>query len=179
MMHGNDREKRTHIMAGAIGLAAVMMFGVLVWFTVTHEEEAKAPVIAAPVPIPVEKVAPESVQPRPAPPTAQEEAVTQISSYEADVRRDPQDADSPAKLFAMGNLYRQKLTNYEEAAKAYEWILMEYPDWEKVPDVYVQLSTCYERAGKTQESRFLYEEMMEKFPEENPLHQYAKEKLGL
>ena len=84
----------------------------------------------------------------------------------------------PGYLLAMGNLYRQKLLDYEEAARCYSLLIHDYPDWEGVPHAYVQLATCYERLNKIQERDWLLEQMMQKLPEDSQEYLYAKTTLS-
>jgi len=111
--------------------------------------------------------------------TPQEKALELISSYEQQIEQDPGSEEAPALLFAMGNLYRQKLVDYEKAAQCYMSILTEYPNVKNIGDAYIQLSTCYQRLGKTEELNRIYLEMMRRFPKDSPEYLYAEDQLGL
>lgn len=105
--------------------------------------------------------------------TPQELAVEQIAEHEAKVQADPDDKDAPAYLMAMGNLYRQKLVDYERAAQCYERLLIDHAEWEGVRAVYMQLATCYERLDQTEAAQGVYEKMLDVFPADSKEHEIA------
>jgi tetratricopeptide (TPR) repeat protein len=109
--------------------------------------------------------------------TEREKAETIIARHRADVEADPDSADAPAKLNAMGNLYRQKLRDYRNAAQCYELLLHDYPDWEGIRATYIQLASCYEKLEDRTNLRRVYEAMMERFPPDSQEHQYARSQL--
>ena len=111
-------------------------------------------------------------------PTEQEKALGVISRHQQRFDEDPRDPDAPALLQAMGNLYRQKLGDYERAAECYELLLEDYPDWTAVRRVYPQLATCYQRLDNRFEEHKVYRRMLKAFPEESQEFKYAAEQLG-
>lgn len=119
---------------------------------------------------------------RPAPPpqrrTPQEEAEDQVRQYREQLDAEPVNENTPVILMAMGNLYRQRLLNYEEAARCYERVIEEFPNAIQISDAYVQLSTCYERMNAPEKANRLHLKMMERFPEDSVEHQFAREQLG-
>ena len=107
--------------------------------------------------------------------TTQELALEQIAEHEAKVLENPGDENTPAYLMAMGNLYRQKLLDYEKAAECYERLLYDYEDYDAVRVVYMQLATCYERLGQRDEAKKVYEQMMDVFPAESQEYKIARD----
>ena len=105
--------------------------------------------------------------------TPQEKALEQIAEHEAKVKADPDHEDAPAYLAAMGNLYRQKLVDYEKAEQCYQRLLMDYPDWDGVRVVYMQLATCYERLDQRENALQVYKQMLKVFPEDSQEHAIA------
>lgn len=115
-------------------------------------------------------------QPRP---NEQEMTRQRIAEYQQRVDAEPKSADAPVLLNAMANLSRQKLGDYKEAARCYELILLDYPDWEMIAKVYPQLAICYEHLGDIKNAQSTYKLMVERFPPESPEHQYAQVQLGV
>ena len=109
--------------------------------------------------------------------TARERALEIIRSHEEKVQADPTAADAPALMAAAGNLYRQKVGDYAEAARCYEVLLGDYPDSVVTRTAYVQLATCYEQLGESEKSMKTYNRMLEFFPEGSQEHQFALAKL--
>jgi len=105
--------------------------------------------------------------------TPQEKALNQIAEHEAKVVADPEHEDAPAYLAAMGNLYRQKLVDYEKAEQCYQRLLKDYPDWDGSRVVYMQLATCYERLGKREDALSVYKQMLKVFPDDSQEHAIA------
>ncbi len=105
--------------------------------------------------------------------TTQELALEQIAEHEAKVEANPDDEDVPAYLMAMGNLYRQKMVDYEKAAECYERLLYDYEDWDGVRVVYMQLATCYERLNKPTKAKAVYEQMLDVFPADSQEYEIA------
>jgi tetratricopeptide (TPR) repeat protein len=103
--------------------------------------------------------------------TPQDLALEQIAEHEEKVQADHE--DTPAYLAAMGNLYRQKMVDYEKAAECYERLLMDYKDWDGVRAVYMQLATCYERLDQDEKMISVYKQMLDVFPAESQEHQIA------
>lgn len=109
--------------------------------------------------------------------TPEEKTRDTIASHEARVQAEPDAPEAPALLCAMGNLYRQKLGDYEKAAEAYSLLLAKYPNWEGLQRVYLNLAICYEKLGRTDDENWVYEQMMEHFPEDSQEYLFAKSKL--
>ncbi len=115
----------------------------------------------------------------PEPLTAQEETKAKIAEYQKTVDAEPNAENTPALIFAMGNLYLQKLMDYEEAAHCYEALIEKYPEAPNTVDAYAQLSTCYELLNAGEKLNRLHNDMMKKFPPDSQEYLYAKSKLGL
>lgn len=109
--------------------------------------------------------------------TPQDKAREAIASHEAKIQAEPGSEDVPALWAAMGNLYRSKLGDYHEAARCYENIFVDHPDWPGMRGVYIQLATCYERTGDIEGARRVYLKMTDEFPEESREYEYAWAKL--
>ncbi len=103
-------------------------------------------------------------------------AQSQIEEYLRLVQEKPQADDAPSWLTAAGNLYCQRLMDYEKAAQCYEQVLQSYSSWENLRHVYVQLATCYERLEDWEKARRVYRRMMDAFPVDSQEHLYAKAK---
>lgn len=108
-----------------------------------------------------------------------EEARATIEEHRARIENEPDSPERPALLQAMGNLYRHKLLDYENAAWCYEQIILHYPDWAGTAMVYGDLATCYERMDDPQNAMRIYMEMMRVLPEDSQEYLYAKDKLKL
>ena len=126
-----------------------------------------------------DEAAPAAEEPRQPRPTEQDQARDAIAEYQRRLDDDPKHEDAPALLNAMANLSRQKLGDYREAARYYELLLHDYPAWPNIAKVYPQLATCYERLGDLANLRWVYKQMMEKFPPDSQEYLYAKSELGL
>ena len=111
--------------------------------------------------------------------TEKEKAVKIIEGHQAKFEEDPEGKDAPAYLLAMGTLCCQKLRDYERAAEYYQLLLLDYPDWEMVRPVYIQLATCYERAERPGDAERIFREMLKVFPEDTNEYEYANYRLGL
>lgn len=101
-----------------------------------------------------------------------------IADYQKRFAEDARGKDAPAYLLAMGNLNKQKLRNFKEAARNYELLIKDYPDWENIVVVYPQLISCYELLNDQDGLRWIYREMIETFPPESEDYQYAQAKLN-
>jgi tetratricopeptide (TPR) repeat protein len=112
------------------------------------------------------------------PKSAREKAIEVIGAHQKRIEKDRESEEAPALYAAMGNLYRLKVQDYEEAARCYELLLLDYPDWPNIRTVYVQLATCYERLGDWKGVERVYKGMMAKFPKESQEYQYAQAKLA-
>ncbi len=102
-----------------------------------------------------------------------------IAEYQKRLDDDPKSPEAPALLNAMANLSRQKLLDYKEAARYYELIITDYPNWEQTAKIYPQLATCYERLNDQHNLQWVYKQMMERFPQDSQEYLYAKQQLGL
>ena len=112
-------------------------------------------------------------------PDPAEEARATIEEHRERIENEPDAAERPALLQAMGNLYRHKLLDYENAAWCYEQIILNYPDWAGTSMVYGDLATCYEKMDDPQNAMRIYMEMMRVLPEDSQEYLYAKDKLKL
>ncbi|MBN2309268.1 MAG: tetratricopeptide repeat protein [Candidatus Hydrogenedentes bacterium] len=106
-----------------------------------------------------------------------EKTLKTIEEHKAVIEADPEAEEAPARLNAMASLYSRELGDYKEAARCYEFLLLDYPEWEGLRRVYVHLGLCYERLGDTQSAKQAYRRMMDAFPEESQEYQYAMSKL--
>lgn len=121
---------------------------------------------------------PEVLQP-PTPqsrPTPQQQAQQLIREYEQKVELEPNGPDTPATLMAIGNLYRQKLSNYKEASFYYRQVITNFPDAPQLSLAYTQLADCYEKLEDWRAAQLVYREIIDRFPPESPEYQYAQEK---
>ncbi len=116
--------------------------------------------------------------PGPAPLTAQDEAKAKIAEYQEKIEAEPKSENAPALIFATGNLYLQKIMDYEEAAHCFEALIEKYPDAPNTREAYVQLSTCYELLNDQEKLNRLHNDMMKKFPPDSQEYLYAQSKLG-
>lgn len=98
----------------------------------------------------------------------------QIAAYEQQIQAEPQSEDTPARLLAVANLYMTRLRDYDKAATTYEYLIQQYPTWEHIGQVYIQLSTCYTNAGKQAEANRLAMRMLEIFPPDSQEYLYAQ-----
>lgn len=107
----------------------------------------------------------------------QEKAREVIAEYRQrfEVNHDAEEA--PALLEAMGNLNKQKLQDFKEAARNYELLIHDYPKWNGITKVYPQLMACYQQLKDEDGLRWLYKKMMEEFPPESNEYKYAQAKL--
>lgn len=96
-----------------------------------------------------------------------------IHEYEERLKNDPDLEEAPSVIFAIGNLYRQKLGDHEEAAQQYMRILEEYPRWEGARMVYSQLETTFETLNDELGMRWLHQLMLDQHPENTREHVYA------
>lgn len=100
-----------------------------------------------------------------------------LEDYRAKYEADPKGKDAPALLAAMGNLYRQKQGNYMEAAQCFERLISEHPDAPGIRDAYLQLVTCYERAGDRENRQRVLRRIVEVYPADSQEHAYASTQL--
>ncbi len=119
------------------------------------------------------------IKPRDPRETSRDVARKTIASHQQRLAADPQSADAPALLCAMGNLYRQRLSDYEQAANCFERMVRDYPDAPNVREAYLQLVICYERLGDTENRTRILRKMLSDFPSDSEEHLYASRELGL
>lgn len=112
-------------------------------------------------------------------PSSAEQASATIAEHQAKLDADPKSADAPGYLNAMGNLALTRQLDYAAAARYYERLVADYPDFAGIGQAYIQLSTCYEKLGDQRHVQWVYKQMMEKFPEDSQEHLFAKAQLGL
>ena len=108
----------------------------------------------------------------------EEKARATIADYQKRFSEDARGKDAPAYLLAMGNLNKQKLKNFKEAARNYELLINDYPEWQGIAGVYPQLISCYELLNDQDGLRWIYREMVDKFPPESNEYKYAQAKLN-
>ncbi len=102
-----------------------------------------------------------------------------IEYYKTHIEKNSQEPDTPAYLFAIGNLYKIKKMDCASAIPYYERIILEFPDWEGIKSVYPELSTCYEETNDYRGKIWLHDEMMKRFPPDSQEYLFAKQSLGL
>jgi tetratricopeptide (TPR) repeat protein len=110
--------------------------------------------------------------------TPAEQALVTIQEHQARVEADPKDDKAPAYLFAAGNLYLERVQDYERAGEMDERVLEQYPHWDGMRKVYMQLAVAYEKLTNHDKAKSVYQEMMRSFPEDSVEHQYAKDRLS-
>ena len=119
------------------------------------------------------------VRPTEARATDQDLARKTIADHKTRLDADPRTEDAPALLSAMGNLYRQKLLDYEQAAGCFERLISEYPQWPSIRDAYLQLVVCYDRLGDMENRSRVLRRIMSDFPPESEEYLYASRELGV
>ncbi len=77
------------------------------------------------------------------------------------------------RMCALGNLYQQRILDFETAATYYEVLLDNYSDWSGINGVYFQLIACYTQLEDFPSLRLLYRRMLEFFPEDSIEYKYA------
>ena len=107
-----------------------------------------------------------------------EEAKTfaQIDEYQKKIDAEAEAEDTPYYLMAMGNLYQQKLGDYEKASFCYERIIADFPSSNAWRDAFLQLETCYLALEDETKLRRLYKQMIVGFPEDSQEYLYARQK---
>jgi len=109
-------------------------------------------------------------------PDEQAKALAQIEEYQKKIDAEPEAEDTPAYLMATGNLYRQKLRDYEKASACYERIITNFPDSSGRRDAFLQLEACYLALEDQTGLRRLYDRMIDECPEDSQEYLYAKQK---
>jgi tetratricopeptide (TPR) repeat protein len=107
--------------------------------------------------------------------SSQQLVIETIRNHQERIDSAPESKEVPAYLNAIGNLYGQKLGEYEKAISYYERILEEYPDWPNIRGVYPKLARYYELAGEQEQSYKTYQRMMKAFPEDSQEHLFAQQ----
>ncbi len=102
-----------------------------------------------------------------------------IGDYRQRFKAEPNSDEAPALLSAMGNLYRQKLRDYGQAAGCFEQLISDYPDDPGVRDAYLQLMVCYDRLGDQTNRARVLRQMMDAYPADSQEHAYAAYQLGI
>lgn len=118
-------------------------------------------------------------QPGPSRQTAQVKAQAIIAEHEQTLQNDPSGPDAPVLRNAMGNLHFRKLKDYGEAARHFELLIAEYPDWDGARGVYPKLAACYTKLNMPDKAHAAYWDMLEAFPEGSQEHLFAQQQLGL
>lgn len=103
---------------------------------------------------------------------------TIIAEHTAELEKKPEPDQAAALLSALGNLYKQKKQDYATAARYYEQVIQDYPDFPGVKGVYHQLMSCYSEMDDQGSLRLLYRKMVEVFPPESNEYLFAKDALG-
>ena len=109
----------------------------------------------------------------------EDQARAAIADYGQRVKDDPKAEETPGLRLAMANLTMVKLHDYKDAARQYELLLYDYPDWDGDRTSYIQLIACYEQLNDADNARSVYKKMMAKFPPGSQEHLYAKAQLGM
>lgn len=110
---------------------------------------------------------------------AQARARQTIAEHRERFEADPKSAEAPSLLSAMGNLYRQKLGDYQQAASCFEQLLRDYPNDSSARDAYLQLVVCYERLGDQENRSRVLRLMMDRYPSDSSEYGYAAQELGI
>lgn len=100
-----------------------------------------------------------------------------MAQYEETYEADPEHKDAPAYLFAIGNLHLQRFQDYGEAARYFELVVTEHPDWEGAYKVYPQLISCYEHTEDLRGLRWVCSLMLERFPDDSQEYLFARQML--
>ena len=110
--------------------------------------------------------------------SAQDKVRETIASHQRRLDADPTGEEAPALLNAMGNLYRQRLSDYAQAASCFELLIDSFPNTPNIREAYLQLVFCYERMGDEENRRRILRRMMNDFPPESEEYLYASQQLG-
>lgn len=82
-----------------------------------------------------------------------------------------------AYLNGIGNMYYQRLQDYEAAAGYFERVVAEHPGCAGIAQTYVQLAMCYERLGQPEKRTATLRRMLEAFPNDSQEYAYAYQEL--
>ncbi|HIJ74960.1 MAG TPA: tetratricopeptide repeat protein [Candidatus Hydrogenedentes bacterium] len=108
---------------------------------------------------------------------AEERARETIEAHRRKVVEDPDREDAPILINAMGNLYMQKLRDYERAVECYEQILTDHPNSDETRSALVNLANCYEKLNDLNSARRTYRRMLAAFPEGTQERNFAQAQL--
>lgn len=106
-------------------------------------------------------------------------AERQIAQHLDQLARTGEPGEQAARLCALGNLHMQQRGDFAAAAGYYERVIEEHPQWEGAHAAYGLLLTCYKRLGDAPRERLLYRNLLERFPEDSPPAELARNALGL
>jgi len=159
--------------------AGLVLTGLLAWAlgAGSGEEQARTPSRGSAEEIRLREVL--QTAPVAEPPEPGARTVNLIEDYRARIAEEPDHEDVPAWYLAMGNLYMTTFGDYGEAARSYERVVFDFPEWEGARAAYPQLITCYENLGDHMAVLRVYEQMMVHFPDDTQEYDYAREQLGL
>ena len=90
----------------------------------------------------------------------------------------PNPDESAALLNALGNLHKQKKQDHATAARYFEQVIEQYPDWPGINATYHQLIACYTQLEDQESLRILYRKMVAHFPPESNEYEYAQAALA-
>lgn len=82
-----------------------------------------------------------------------------------------------AYMNGIGNMYYQRLQDYEAAAGYFERVIAEHPGCVGIAQTYVQLAMCYERLGQPDKRTATLRRMLEAFPNDSQEYAYAYQEL--
>jgi tetratricopeptide (TPR) repeat protein len=106
------------------------------------------------------------------------EAQNAINKYIALNEANPASPDVPLNMKRMGHLYYAVLHDYEKAITQYELLMLKFPEFEGLEEIYPSLAVCYERTGNVTMEYETYRRMVEEFPAESEYHQFAQLRLN-
>jgi len=106
-----------------------------------------------------------------------EKALAAISEHQVLINANWQAKDTPDRLMAVGNLYQFQVGDYYSAIQSYRSVVDNFPKNTKAPQAYVELADCYERLGRPDQAKFIYQEMVEKLDPTTEHAKFAKLKL--
>lgn len=71
--------------------------------------------------------------------------------------------DVSKTLYDLGRIYEERLKNYFEAAKVYEQLIAEHPDFMSIDKIYFHLATCYEEMNMNDKAVENYTKIVEDY----------------